>query len=84
MRTFKDKQCQHWQVALMDASYGTIMLVFSSVHGDDVRRQLLEAHNLSEAVDRFNAMDDDALRAILAEAEIWDMHSGKLRDLWKL
>lgn len=72
MRTFDDKQGKRWQVALLDASYGNIMLVFSPLKGDGIRQRLLAAENLSEGEAQLTALDDDGLRAMLAEADPWD------------
>jgi hypothetical protein len=76
MRTFEDHQGHHWQAALLDASYGNIMLVFSAVHGDAIRQNLLGAENHSEAVATLDGMDDDDLRAALAEADPWPPGAG--------
>lgn len=73
MRTFEDHG-KTWQAALLDASYGNIMLVFSPVHGGEIRQQLLTAANLSEAEAQLDGMDDEALCEMLSGADPW--HSG--------
>ena len=75
MRTFADKHGERWQAALLDASYGNIVLVYSPVHGDTIRQQLLDVDNLSEGQARLDGLDDDTLRAMLADADIWDANA---------
>lgn len=73
MRTFDDGQGQHWQAALLEASYGHIMLLFSPLAGGgEVRQKLLDADHLAEAEQWLPTLDDEALRALLAQASPWD------------
>lgn len=76
MRTFEDNDGRRWQAALLNASYGNIMLVFSPLVGDGVRQQLLDAENLNQAEANLDAMDDDALRAMLDQAQAWQPGAG--------
>lgn len=76
MRTFKDSADQPWQAALLDASMGSIRLVFSPVHGTDLRQQPLAVENMADALRHLETMDDDALRALLESAAAWDPASG--------
>jgi hypothetical protein len=76
MRTFDDEHGRPWQAALLNASYGNIVLVFSPLAGDDIRQQLLAAENLAEGEAQLTALDDAGLRAMLAEATPWDPSSG--------
>lgn len=76
MRSFEDNQGKQWQAALLDASYGNIMLIFSPMHGGEIRQQLLGAENLAAAEAQMVGMDDDALRTMLAEADVWDPAAG--------
>lgn len=72
MRSFKDSQGQPWQAALLDGSYGNILLVFSPLRGGEVRQQVMYAENLAAAEVQLAAMDEDGLRQALAEAAPWD------------
>lgn len=49
MRSFDNAQGEHWQAALMEASFGNTLLVFSRIGGDGVRVQPLETANYSES-----------------------------------
>lgn len=72
MRTFDDPQGQRWQAALLEASYGHIMLLFNPLEGSDVRQKLLDADHLAEAEQWLPTVDDKALRELLAQASPWD------------
>ena len=72
VRTFDDKDGTRWQAAVLDASYGVILLVFSPLHGDAIRRSQLQVVNLAEGLDWIAAADEDALRAQLGVADPWD------------
>lgn len=72
MRTFDDPQGRRWQAALLEASYGHIMLLFDSIEGSEVRQKLLDADHLAEAEAWLPTLGDDALRALLAQSSPWD------------
>jgi hypothetical protein len=72
MRSFDDSQGNRWEAALLGASYGNILLVFSPPEGHGIRQQLLPAENQEEADAYLAALSDDQLRTLLAEAEPWD------------
>ncbi len=72
MRTFDDSLGARWQAALLDASYGNILLVFSPLHGGEVRKQMMDAENMLEAAAQLAAMDDAGLREMLADADPWE------------
>ena len=72
MRIFEDEAGRRWQAALLEASWGNVLLLFSALDGDDTRQQLLDAQNMSEAVSGLAAMSDDELRALLSTASAWD------------
>lgn len=76
MRTFDDNQGNHWQAALLDASYGNIVLVLSPLHGSDIRQLLLEAENLAEGEAQLAALDEAGLRGMLDKADPWDPSTG--------
>ena len=75
VRTFDDSDGQRWQAAVLDASYGVILLVFSPLHGDAIRRGQLQVVNLAEGLDWIAAADEDALREQLGAADLWDPSS---------
>lgn len=73
MRSFDDAQGGHWQVALMEGSYGGVELIFGRLGGDEVLQKALdaEAANLSEAAQLVAELDEAGLCAFLAEAIPW-------------
>ena len=73
MRTFDDTQGQHWQAALMEASFGGAVLVFGRIGGGEVLQKFLdaEAANLDAAEQLLATLDEAGLRAFLAEAVPW-------------
>ncbi len=73
MRTFDDAQGRHWQAALMEASYGGVMLVFGRIEGDEVLQRSLDADaaNLIEAEQLLVELNEGGLRGYLAEAVPW-------------
>lgn len=71
MQSFDDDQGRHWQAALMGASFGNVMLIFSRIGGEGVLRKTLDTANYGEAEQWLAASDASALRALLAEAEPW-------------
>lgn len=71
MRSFADAEGKPWQAALLDASYGTVLLVFSRLGADTVRKIDLHAENLAAAQAMLEAMGEAELRANLARAEPW-------------
>ncbi len=79
MRSFDDPLGQRWQAALLEASYGDFVLVFSPLQGSETRQKPLHADNLAEATAALAALDDDGLRALLAEAGPWDPSAGMQR-----
>lgn len=72
MRTFTDNQGKPWQAALLEASYGNIMLVFSPMHGDGIRQQLLGVENLAEGEAQLAELDEAGLLAMLDDADPWN------------
>ena len=76
MRSFDDPRGRRWQAALLEASYGTVMLVLSPMDGTDVVQHLLGSDNLVDAEVELAALDDAALGALLAEAKPWDHQAG--------
>ena len=76
MRSFYDPHGRHWQAALLEASYGNVMLVLSPMDGTEVVQHLLGSDNLADAEGELAALDDAALAALLAEAQPWDHEAG--------
>lgn len=72
MRSFADEQGRYWQAALLDASYGRVLLVFSALHDARIRRQILAVENLADAMLLLSQFDEADLRARLIDAEPWD------------
>lgn len=74
MRDFDDSQGRRWQAALLEGSFGHVILLFSPFEGDggDIRQKLIEANYLAEAGTWLATLDEDALRALLAESMPWD------------
>jgi hypothetical protein len=71
MRSFDDDQGGHWQAALLEASFGNVMLIFSRIGGDGVLRKSLDTANYGEAQQWLAGADASTLRALLGEAEPW-------------
>lgn len=72
MRSFEDSHGQHWQAALLDGSYGNIMLVFSPLQAGAIRRRALQVSAMAEAMAMLAGLDEDGLRAMLLEADPWE------------
>ncbi|HEY9513947.1 MAG TPA: hypothetical protein VIQ48_15380 [Rhodanobacter sp.] len=73
MRTFDDTQGHHWQAALMEASFGGVVLVFGRLGGSEVLQKSLDADvaNLDAAEQLLANLDEAGLQAFLAEAVPW-------------
>jgi hypothetical protein len=71
MQSFDDDQGRHWQAALLEASFGNVMLIFSRIGGEGVLHKTLDTANYGEAEQWLAGSDDAALRALLAEAKPW-------------
>lgn len=77
MRTFDDSHGNPWQAALLEASYGNVTLLFTPMHGhDDTRQQMTSAEDMAEAQAQLAKLDDEALRAMLAESQPWNPGAG--------
>ena len=72
MRTFDDALGNGWQAAVLEASYGSVSLVFSATQGEGMRHIAMPAENLMEALAQLAGMDEPALCELLAAAEPWD------------
>lgn len=72
MRVFENEQGERWQAALLEASYGYILLIFSQLRGGDTPRQfLLGADYMAEASRQLAEMDEAQLRDSLAKSKPW-------------
>jgi type II secretory pathway component PulM len=71
MRSFDDERGGHWQAALMEASFGNVLLVLSRIGAPDVLQAALDSANFHEAEDWLAAASEDQLRTMLAEARPW-------------
>ncbi len=72
MRSFDDNQGGHWQAALMEASFGNVLMIFSRIGGEGALARPLDAANLHEAEQQLAAADEAALRHMLEEARPWN------------
>jgi hypothetical protein len=59
MRGFEDHEGRFWQAALLDASYGSVLLVFSPLGGGEIRKLVMQVENMAEALDRLAELDED-------------------------
>ncbi|HVX05844.1 MAG TPA: hypothetical protein VHA71_12085 [Rhodanobacteraceae bacterium] len=71
MRSFDDDHGGHWQAALLEASYGNVMLIFSRIGAGGVLHAALDTANFHEAEQWLAGTDPDTLRRWLAKAEPW-------------
>lgn len=71
MRSFDDDTGGHWQAALMEASFGNVLMIFSRIGNDGVFQAPLDAVNYHEAEQLLADADTARLRALLASAKPW-------------
>jgi hypothetical protein len=72
MRTLSDPQGNVWQAALLDASYGSITLLFSPLRGNDIRQYEMPADTMAEAEAQFAGLSEAELAALWATARPWN------------
>ena len=72
MRSFDDAQGDRWEAAMLDASYGIMLVIFSRVGSDEVLKNELDAASLFDAEQMLASMDEASLRATLLEAVPWN------------
>lgn len=72
MRSFDDIQGSSWQVAVLDASYGSMLLVFSHAGDGVVRKTAMTAENLRLAEQQLDDMSESQLRGVLAQSVPWE------------
>ncbi len=75
MRTFRDAQGTQWQAALLDGSFGGVILIFGQLSGSALLHRPLDgmAENLNAAEQLLASLDDAGLRGLLAEASPWSV-----------
>lgn len=72
MRSFDDERGGHWQSALMEASFGNVLMVFSRIGAEDVFHTTLDSANFHEAEQWLAGADETRLRSLLAGAKPWN------------
>ena len=72
MRSFDDTQGSQWQAAVLDASYGSMLLVFSLAGDSVVRKVAMSAENLRLAEQQLVEMDQSQLRRLLEASVPWE------------
>lgn len=76
MRSFDDTAGHHWQAALMEASFGNVLMVFSRIGDDGVYKKPLATATLGEAEQLLADANPAALQAMLDQAEPWVQADG--------
>jgi hypothetical protein len=71
MRTFIDPQGNGWQAALLDGSYGNVMLLFSPLRASDIRQYQMPADTMAEAEGLFAGLSDAELLDLWERASPW-------------
>lgn len=72
MRSFDDDQGGHWQAALLEASFGNVLVIFSRIGGDGVLHAALDSANFHEAEQLLADASVTQLRGLLAGAKPWN------------
>lgn len=72
MRSFDDPLGHRWQAALMEASFGNVLLVFTRIGAEGVLRAPLDVANFHQAEDWLAEAGEDRLREFLARATPWN------------
>lgn len=76
MRTFNDTDGRRWQAALLEASYGYVLLTFNPFDGDEISQVQMDADTLLEAGDMLRAYEESELQELLARARPWGESTG--------
>lgn len=71
MRSFEDPEGNPWQAALLEASFGNVLLIFSRIGGNGVLHAPLETANFHEAEQWLAAADQGQLQERLTNAKPW-------------
>ncbi|MGY3038976.1 hypothetical protein ACVWWQ_000563 [Rhodanobacter sp. TND4EL1] len=72
MRSFDDPQGGPWQAAVLDASYGSMLLVFSHAGDGRVFKTTMAAENVRLAEQQLAEMDESQLRELLVQSVPWE------------
>jgi hypothetical protein len=72
MRSFDDDAGNHWQAALMEASFGNVLMIFSRIGADGAMKKPLDSANLHEAEQLLAEADEATLRRLLSDAVPWN------------
>ncbi len=72
MRTFIDANGRDWQAALLETSYGNVVLIFSPLQENIIRKWVMPTPNMVAADQYLTGLNDTELLALLAESEPWD------------
>lgn len=65
MRRFRDRGGRVWDVVIGHESWGALLALFVPVEGDGVRQALLTSSGYNEAQRELDALEQDALQALL-------------------
>ena len=71
MRSFDDETGGHWQAALLEASFGNVLAIFSRIGGDGALHAPLDSAIFHEAEQWLADADEAQLRNLLATAKPW-------------
>jgi hypothetical protein len=71
MRSFDDGHGGQWQAALLEASFGNVLMIFSRIGREGVLHKALDTANYREAEQWLADADEARLRTMLSEAEPW-------------
>lgn len=72
MRSFDDDQGGHWQAALLEASFGNVLVIFSRIGRDGVLHAPLDSANFHDAEQLLADASVAQLRSLLAGAKPWN------------
>ena len=67
---------EDWQAALLEASYGYVLLTFNPFDGDGISQVQMEADTLVEADGMLRAYDEGQLQELLSKARPCDSSTG--------
>jgi hypothetical protein len=65
MRRFRDRDGRVWDVVVGRESWGALLALFVPVDGDGVRQTMLNAAGYNEAHQELDALEPDAVQALL-------------------
>ncbi|MGH8278905.1 MAG: hypothetical protein ACRETQ_05000 [Gammaproteobacteria bacterium] len=77
MRNFTDIHGQEWHADVLDASYGTMLVLFWRLGSFEVFKSPLRAGNHLSAENEVAAFSNEELCERLAQAEPWSQEAGK-------